>query len=131
MLISPLFILLLLLSLLLHCLVVDVAALHFVGPSTLVYSLTSNSFLFNFIFLLFSIFCLPSHTFTPEMPQRLLDISTALNVFFYTNSLISFQLTFLRLRIIWDFVHFAERCFIFVCTVRQRIAYGQHKAKQS
>ena len=56
----------------------------------------------NFIFLLFSIFCLQqflcmhplfqwrfgnpfircSHTFTPEMPQRLLDISTVLKDFF-------------------------------------------------
>ena len=35
---------LLFLSLLLHCLVVDVAALQFVGPSKLVSSLTSNSF---------------------------------------------------------------------------------------
>ena len=33
-----------LLSLLLHCLVVDVAALQFVGPSMLVYSLTPNNF---------------------------------------------------------------------------------------
>ena len=40
----------------LHCLVVDVAALHFVGPSTLVLSLTSNNFWLNFIFLLFWIF---------------------------------------------------------------------------
>ena len=49
---------LLLLSLLLHCLVVDVAALQFVGPSTLVLSLTSNNFWLTFIFLLFWIFCL-------------------------------------------------------------------------
>ena len=39
---------LLVLSLLLHCLVVDVAALQFVGPSTLVLSLTSNNFWLKF-----------------------------------------------------------------------------------
>ena len=37
---------------------VDVAALQFVGRSTLVLSLSSNNFWLNFIFLLFSIFCL-------------------------------------------------------------------------
>ena len=37
---------------------VDVAALQFAGPSTLVYSLTSNNFWLHFIFLLFWIFCL-------------------------------------------------------------------------
>ena len=41
-------------SLLLHCPVVDVAALQFVGSSTLVLSLISNNFWLNFIFLLFS-----------------------------------------------------------------------------
>ena len=109
----------------LHCLVVDVAALQFVGPSTLVYSLTSNNFWLNLIFLLFWIFCLQqspcissappppppspiyyplfqwrfgnpfirwSHTFTPKMSQRLLDISTALNDFF-TNSITNRTIT--------------------------------------
>ena len=78
-----------------------------------------KKFWLNFIFLLFWIFCLQqfpcihpppdiyplfqwrfgnpfirwSHTFTPEMPQRLLDISTALNDFF-TNKLQ--QLVFIK-----------------------------------
>ena len=46
------------LSWLLHCLVADVTALRFVGPSTWVYFLTSNNFWPNFVFLLFLIFCL-------------------------------------------------------------------------
>ena len=66
---------LLLLSLLLHCLVVDVAALQFVGPSTLVLSLTSNNFWLNFIFLLFSIFCLQQFLCIHPPPDILPTVS--------------------------------------------------------
>ena len=64
-----------LLSLLLHCLVVDVAALQFVGPSTLVYSLTSNNFWLNFIFLLFWIFCLQQFPCIHPPPKILPAVS--------------------------------------------------------
>ena len=74
----------LLLSLLSLCLVVDVAALRFVAPSTLVYSLTSNTEFFTlFYFLLFSVFCLQQFPCIHPPPDIIPSISVEIWEPFY------------------------------------------------